>query len=168
MVLAYMLSRVNPWLLVALTAVVAAVILGALAWAIYQLWRLSRGIGQVIRLIESRPAAGLSVVAEFLIWGSGWLIWRNWARGALRLVLWLAWMAIIVFGIPALAAALGVALAPVPFLEFVPVLLTVAAETTVVLVGLWIGARSARSLMRTFGQVERPVSRSMEKAPAQA
>ncbi len=157
MVLAYVLTRVNPWLLVGLVALVMLIIVGALAWAVYQLWKLGRGIGQVIRLIEARPKAGLSVVAEFLVWGGGWLIWQNWTRGIARLALWGLWLATIVILIPAIGTTLSVALAAVPFLALIASALVLGAEVATVMVGLYIGARSARSLMKTFGEVETEV-----------
>ncbi len=169
MLLAYALTRINPWLLVALLGSVILVVLGGLAWAVYQLWRMGRGIGRVIALIEARPADGLSVVGEFLVWGSGWLAHRRWARGAVRLVLWMIWAALVAFAIPALGGALAVALAPVPVLEFVPVLVTVGAETLVVLIGVWGGARSAGALLRSLAPpVVGPPRRKVEvPAPAQ-
>jgi hypothetical protein len=148
--LAYILMKIDPWLLVGLTAFVVLATLAVLVWAIYQLWRLGRGIGQVIGLIEEHPKAGLAVVAEFLMWGLGWLIWERWSRGAIRLFLWLVWLGVAVFGIPALGAALAAALVAVPFLEFVPVLFLVGAETMIAMLGLFIGLRTARSLLHTF------------------
>jgi hypothetical protein len=148
--LGYVLMKIDPWLLVGLTAVVALSILAVLVWAIYQLWRLGRGIGRVIGLIEVHPKAGLAVVAEFLVWGLGWLIWGRGSRGVVRLLLWLVWLGVAVFGIPALGAALAAALVAAPFLEFVPVLFVVGAESVLAMMGLHIGLRTARSLLRTF------------------
>ena len=158
MVAAYVLGRVNPWLLVGLLALIAVAILAVFGWAVYQLWRLGRGIGRVVRLIESRPKAGLAVVAEFLVWGSGSLIWELWSRGVFRLVLWAAWIAALAVGIPALGAAFAAALAPVPVLEFLPLGFVFAAETMTIFVGLFVGARSARSLMEKLDDgEERPL-----------
>jgi hypothetical protein len=166
MLLAYALTRINPWLLVALLGIVVLAVLAGLAWAVYQLWRMGRGIGRVIGLIETRPADGLSVVGEFLVWGTGWLVHRHWMRGSVRLALWLIWMAVVVFGIPALGGALALALAPVPVLEFVPVMVTVAAETLAVLAGVWAGARSAGALMRLLAPTTGRPSRAPAGAPA--
>jgi hypothetical protein len=66
MALVLLLTRINPWLLVALFALVALLILGALAFAVYQLWRLGKGVGKVLRLIDAQPKAGLAVVVEEL------------------------------------------------------------------------------------------------------
>ena len=153
MALAYVLTQVNPWLLVGLVALIALAILATLGWSVYQLWKLGKGIGQIVRLLETDPAAGLSVVSEFLVWGSGWLIWKNWTRGTIRLVLWGAWIATILLGIPAAGTALGVALAAVPFLTILASALVVGVEVLTVTVGLYIGARSARSLMKTFERI---------------
>ncbi len=163
MALAYLLLRVNPWLLVGLLAAVVLVILGALAWAVYQLRRLGKGIGRLLRLIEERPGAGLSVVAEFLVWGSGWLIWKHWNRGLVRLVLWVLWVAVVFIGIPAVGTGLGAALAVVPPLAFLATLFALSAEAAVVMVGLYAGARSARSLMETWPALE---ARPQATAPA--
>lgn len=148
MLVGYLLMKVNPWLLVALVALVGLAIVAVLVWAVTQLRRLGRGIGEVIGLIETHPRAGLAIVAEFLIWGLGWLIWKHWVRGAVRLVFWALWMALVIFGIPALGAALALAVAPTPFLEFLPVLLVVTAEAVAIMCGVIAGLSSARSLLR--------------------
>lgn len=150
MIVGYWLMSVDPWLLVALFALVIVSVLGILVWAIYQLWRLGKGIGQVIRLVEERPIDGWSVVAEFFVWGSGWLLQRYLKRGIVRLICWAIWMALVVLALPAAGSALAVALAPVPLLEFVPVLFTVAGEGIMVTIGVYAGLRSARALLRTL------------------
>ena len=166
MVVAYVLSRVNPWLIVGLLAVMAMAILAAFVWAVYQLWRLGKGIGSVVRLIESRPKAGLAVVAEFLVWGSGSLVWELWARGVFRLCLWAAWLAVVVVGIPALGTLIATALAPVPVLEFIAVAFVLGAETMTVAVGVYVGARSAESLMAKVEGSEAPQVGRPGEAPA--
>lgn len=166
MVLLYVLSRIDPWLLVGLLAAVALLVLGALAYGVYKLWRLGKGIGRVIHLIETRPKAGLSIVAEFLIWGSGWLTWGDWNRGGFRLVIWALWMATIFLGIPALTTALTAALVIPALMVAIPVLGTLAEGVAVVL-GLYIGLRSARALLKTIDDTEgaRPETRAAQ-APA--
>jgi len=160
--LLYLFARIDPWLLVALAALVALILLGLLAYGVYTLWKLGRGIGRLVRLIETRPLAGLSVVAEFLVWGAGWLIWKHWNRGALRLALWLMWLASILFLIPALSAALAV----VPFLASAVLLM---GESLTVMIGLYIGARSAGSLLRTFDDRGQPIAAmSGQAAPSRA
>ncbi len=166
MALAYILSQINPWLLVGLLALVVLTIVIVLAWSVYQLWKLGKGIGRVIRLVETRPQAGLSVVAEFLVWGSGWLIWKNWTRGLVRLGLWGLWIATIFFLLPAIGTALGATLAAVPPLAFLTTMLALGAEVATVMAGLYIGAMSARSLMRTFDENGWPILGTAPQAPA--
>ncbi len=160
MALLYLLSQINPWLLVALAAVVALILLGLLAYGIYTLWKLGKGIGRVIHLIEMRPQSGLSIVAEFLVWGSGWLIWKHWNRGIVRLAIWLLWLLGIFVVIPAVSAALAV----VPFLASAVLLI---GESMTVMIGLYLGARSARSLMHTFDDEGRPIAGAVpQRAPS--
>lgn len=160
MALFFLLTRINPWLLVALFALVALLILGTLAFAVYQLWKLGRGIGKVLRLIETRPKAGLAVVAEALVWGSGWLIWKNWRRGVIRLVLWALWLALVLLAIPAAITAVGVMLAVVPPLAMLASAAGLVVEVVAILTGLYAGLRSAGGLLRTFGEIG-PASAAM-------
>ena len=166
--LAYLLTRVNPWLLVGLLALVVLILLVALAWSVYQLRKLGKGIGRVLRLVETRPQAGLAIVAEFLVWGSGWLIWKNWNRGLVRLVLWGLWMATILVIIPAVGTALGAALAAIPPLAFVVSMLVLSAEMATVMIGFYVGARSARGLMQRFDEEQEPALGATPGAPAPA
>jgi hypothetical protein len=168
MVAAYVLIRINPWLLVALLALIVLALLTLFGWAIYQLWRLGKGIGRVIQLIETRPKAGLAIVAEFLLWGSGSLAWQYWARGAFRASIWVLWVALIVAGIPAVGTLLAAALAPVPFLEFLAAAFVISAETMTVVGGLIVGARSAASLMKILDQQEPAPAARPSKASALA
>ena len=154
MALAYVLTQINPWLLVGLLALVMLAVVAVLAWSVYQLWKLGKGVGRVIRLIETRPRAGLSVVAEFLVWGSGWLTWGHWNRGLVRLVLWGLWIAVILAGLPAAGTALGVALAAIPPLAVFASALVVCAGVATVMAGLYAGARSAGALMERLGEGE--------------
>lgn len=166
MVLFLVLSRIDPWLLVGLLVVTTLLILGVLAYAIYQLWKLGKGIGRAISLIETHPKAGLAVVAEFLVWGAGWLTWKHWNRGALRLALWALWLVVIVLVIPALATALGAALAVVPPLVILAPIFGTAVEMLVIVVGLDIGLRSAAGLMETFDEVEAAPTATPAPAPS--
>ncbi|MCX7682775.1 MAG: hypothetical protein N2508_12565 [Anaerolineae bacterium] len=147
MALAYVLVRVNPWLVVGLLAVMALTTLAILVWAVYQLWKLGKGIGRLVRMIETHPRAGLAVVAEFLVWGWGRLLWGEWAGGLARFVLWALWLITVLFALPALGAGLAALLAAVPPLAFVASLLMMAVEVASVVVGLYIGLRGAGSLM---------------------
>jgi|GEM_PF-788183 len=166
--LAYVLTQINPWLLVGLFAIVTLLILGVLAWAIYQLWKLGRGIGQAIRLLESHPQAGLAVITEFFVWGSGWLLWRHWNRGIVRLILWSVWAIIAFFATPAIGAVVSVALAPVSFLAFLASVLTLGAGVAMVMGGLYVGARSAGELLHTFDDAGHPISHLAHSAPTPA
>jgi len=165
MALAYVLSQINPWLLVGLLALVTLTLVVVLVWSVYQLRKLGKGIGRVIRLIESRPRAGLAVVVEFLVWGAGWLIWEHWTRGLVRLVLWGLWIAMLLVVIPAVGTAPGVTLAAIPILAFFVSALALGAEVVTVMVGLYIGSRSARSLMKTFDEREEPILGTTPRAP---
>ncbi len=166
MALAYVFSQINPWLLVGLLALVTLTLVVVLGWSVYQLRKLGKGIGQVIRLIETRPRAGLAVVAEFVVWGAGWFIWRDWSRGLARLVLWGLWIATLLVVIPAAGTALGVALAAIPILAFFVSAFALGAGAATVMAGLYIGSRSARSLMKTFDESEEPILGMTPKAPA--
>jgi hypothetical protein len=166
MLLFYVLTRINPWLLVGLLAVILLLILGVLAYAVYHLWKLGKGVGRAIHLIETRPKAGLSVVAEFLVWGSGWLIWKHWNRGIMRLVFWGLWLAAMIFAVPAVMAAVGAALVAIPPLAFLSTVLGIALEAAVVVVGLYIGLRSAGGLMKTFDEAEPAPAAARVPAPS--
>ncbi len=166
MALLFVLTQINPWLLVGLLALVTLLILGVLAYAIYQLWKLGKGIGRVMHLIETQPKAGLSIVAEFLVWGSGWLIWKNWSRGILRLVMWALWLLAIFFVVPAIVAAVGAALVVVPPLAMLSSALGVMAEAAVVAAGFYVGLRSARGLMETFDEAEPIPTTATAELPA--
>lgn len=89
----FLLVQINPWLVVLLVLSITLLILGILVFAIYQLWRLNRGIGRVFRLFKMWPRAGIAVVAEALIWGLGWIVLRNWQQGVIRLIKWALWLA---------------------------------------------------------------------------
>ena len=141
---AYALSRVNPWLIVVLLAVVVALALGLLVFALVQLWRLKKGLGRVISLAQTYPRAGLAVMAEFFVWGSGWLVWANWARGAVMLAAWLGWM--VLFAL--LPVVVGSILVFVP--PLVPPMLLLAG-TIMLAVFAGVGFNSARALL---GKVE--------------
>ena len=166
MVLLYVLMRIDPRLLVGLIAVVTLLILGALAYTIHRLWKLGKGIGRAINLIETHPKAGLAVVAEFFVWGLGWLIWERWNRGVLRLVLWALWLAVIILAIPALTAAAGAALVVVPPLVILATAAGTAAEVLVIMVGLYVGLCSAGALLRTFDDLEQAPAAASVPAPS--
>jgi hypothetical protein len=168
MVSAYLLTQINPWLLVGLLALVVLLTAIVLGWAVYQLWRLGKGVGQVIRLLETHPQAGFAVVAEFFVWGSGWLLWKHWNRGIVRLSLWGLWVIAVFFVLPAVGAVLGVTLAAMPFLAFFVSALVLGTGVTAVMAGLYVGAKSARSLFKTFDQVTETPPEAAQGAPAPA
>jgi hypothetical protein len=58
--------------------------------------KLKRGIGRVLELTQKKPKAGLAVVAEFFVWGSGWLVWGVWARGFIMLLAWGVFIGVII------------------------------------------------------------------------
>jgi hypothetical protein len=96
---------------------------------------LAVGMGQFLRLIQSQPKAGGAVLLEFLVWGSGWLIWEHSRRGVLMLVLWLIYITLswLFYG----------------FGSFIPILLFCMVPFSVLLF-VWIGLTSAKKLMGTF------------------
>jgi hypothetical protein len=133
--LGYVLSTVNPWLLVALGTIVILLVVGIMVLALYQLWRLKRGVGKVFYWLQVHPRAGLSVITEVLFWGSGWLIWKIWARGAVMLCLWAA------------AAALG-GLVLLPLVTaFSGGLLLIPFVLLSAMLYLLVGLATSRSLM---------------------
>ena len=154
MALLYVLARIDPWLLVGLTVSIVLLVLAVLAYAIYQLRKLGKGIGRTIRLIETDPRAGLSVVAEFLVWGSGWLISKRWGRGAAQLLLWVLWLAFIILAIPAAVAALAV----VPPLVVLAPMAGTAVAMLFIAAGIHFGLRSAGALLRALDTEETPQS----------
>ena len=91
MVLAYYLSKINPWLLVVLLILIIFSILGLVIYALMKLKQLKKGLGKVLSLTENNPRAGFSVIGEFFIWGAGWLIYRYWARGVMMLLFYIIW-----------------------------------------------------------------------------
>ncbi len=121
----YWLSTINPWLLVVLLAIVAIITFAVLIYALYQLRRLGKGLGRVLRLIETHPRAGLAIVAESVLWGSGSLTWNYQNRGVLRLTLWLAWLIVLLLSLP-----------------------TVILFVFLLVVGVYVGMRSGQSLLR--------------------
>jgi len=154
MALLYILSSINPWLLVGLLALVLLLILGMLGHALYRLWKLAKGVGRVIHLIETRPRTGLAILAEFFIWGLGSLFWKKWSRGIFRVVLWMLWLLAIFLIIPSIIAFLGTVVVVMPVLEALVFSLFIGAEVLAVVAGIYIGLRSAASLMNLLDKPE--------------
>jgi len=109
----YFLGRLNSWLLVLLMAVVTLILISILVFALYQLWKMSLGIGKVLRLLEVNPKAGIAVIMEPFIWGSGWILIKGWQSGVGKLalcgvslvIIWVI-LPIVFFFIPPVAAAI--------------------------------------------------------------
>jgi hypothetical protein len=95
MAAAYLLAKINPWLLVVLFVVLVLAVLAVLGWSVYQLIRLKRGLARVFDLIQTQPRAGLAVFFEFFVWGSGWLIWQKWGMGIVMPLVWGAWLTVL-------------------------------------------------------------------------
>ncbi|MBN1811269.1 MAG: DUF4126 family protein [Anaerolineae bacterium] len=156
MVLLYILSSISPWLLVGLLALVLLLVLGMLGYALYKLWKLAKGVGRVIRLIETRPRVGLSILAEFFIWGLGSMFWKKWSRGIFRIVLWVLWLLAIFLIIPSLIALFGTVVVLMPILEILVFSLFIGAEVLAVIAGIYIGLCSAASLMKMLDDEPEP------------
>jgi hypothetical protein len=120
MALAYELCRVNPWLIVALLAVVIVAVAALVVFALYQLRRLKKGLGRVLYLAQVYPRAGLAVVVEFCVWGVGWLAWRAWGRGVVMLAVWVVWVALFITVPPAVSVGVSSASALLKELEKEP------------------------------------------------
>jgi hypothetical protein len=154
MVLLVVLLQIDPWLLVVLFVIVSIVILGVLVYTVYRLWKLAKGIGRVVYLIENRPKVGWSIVAEFFVWGAGSMIWQKWSRGIFRLVLWILWW-VVLLAIPAvMMLTLGALVVPVLGV-LVPVVF-VMAEILALTTGIFFGMRSATSLMKMLDTEPQP------------
>jgi hypothetical protein len=89
--IAYVLAKVDPWLLVAIFVVIFLLIVGMVIYAIRQLRKLKLGIGKALYLAQVNPRAGLSIVVECFVWGIGWFAWQNWGRGVLMLFFLALW-----------------------------------------------------------------------------
>jgi hypothetical protein len=135
--LMYILGRIDPTLLIVLLVVAFVVTAAILGYGLYQLWRLKRGVGKVLRLAQEHPRAGLAVAVEFLVWGLGWLVWGKYGRGAIMLAVW------------AVAVALLFAV-PTMFAFFPP--LSIAAFMMMLLVYALIGINTAGALMKMLEQ----------------
>jgi hypothetical protein len=139
--LAYGLGRINPWLIVVLLAVIVVAAVGLLAFALYQLWRLKKGIGKVVYLAQAHPRAGLAVMLEFFVWGAGWLVWAAWGRGVIMLAAWLGWLVLLA----SLPLVVGVA-----FVFFPPLIPPMVFLAGMVMLGVFVsvGLGSSRALLK--------------------
>ncbi len=138
---AYLLTKVDPWLLIVLLAVVIILSIILFIYAIYQMVRLKRGIGKVLYLAQTNPKAGLAVVAEFFVWGVGWLAWKGWGRGVLMILLWVLWVAFFI-SIQGIVIMIFSFIAPaIPFISF-------AAGAIMVIIFLAIGFGTSGALLK--------------------
>ncbi|HLF01487.1 MAG TPA: hypothetical protein VI547_05895, partial [Anaerolineales bacterium] len=133
MTVVYGLSQIDPGLLIALLAVLFLLTTVMLGWALYQLWRLKRGIGKMLRLAQEHPRAGLAVAVEFFIWGLGWLVWGRYGRAAIMLAGW--------------AVAIAMLIAVPGFLAFFPPLSVMAFFALLSMYAL-IGFNTAGALLK--------------------
>ncbi|MBL8094770.1 MAG: DUF4126 family protein [Anaerolineales bacterium] len=138
--LVYGLSQIDPRLLIGLAVVVLLFCVALLAYGLYQLYRLKKGVGRVLALAERDPRAGLAVAAEFGIWGVGWLTYGHYGRAAISLCAWALWLAVFVAAQGAVTALLAVA---PPLIPLGIVVVNVA------LLGVFalVGTATARSLL---------------------
>jgi hypothetical protein len=149
MLLLVVLLHIDPWLLVALFAIVMVVILGVLAYAVYRLWKLAKGIGRV---------------AEFFVWGSGSMLWKKWSRGIFRLVLWILWWVVLLLIIPGFVTLAAGAFVVAPILETLVPVMFVMGEILALTTGIFIGMRSATGLMKMLDDGAQP-ARAAAPAP---
>ncbi len=141
MIAPYILSTINPWLIIVLLGIVLIIILLAFIYAIYQMVKLKRGIGKVLYLAQTNPKAGLAIVVEFFVWGSGWLAWKTWGRGVLMILLWVLWVTFFI-AMQGLVVGLFSFIPPaIPVLSFV-------AGALMLLFFLAIGFGTSGALMR--------------------
>ncbi len=92
MVGAYVLSKIDPWLMVILFALIIVAIIALVIFAVKQLKRFSKGIGKVLNLAQVEPKAGLAIIVESFVWGIGWFAWKQWGRGMIMLFLYALWL----------------------------------------------------------------------------
>ncbi|MGQ0600666.1 MAG: DUF4126 family protein [Anaerolineales bacterium] len=156
--LAYALSQIDPWLLVALLGVVIVISLGLLLFGLYQLWRLKRGLGRLLVMLQVNPRAGLAVCVEFFVWGLGWLVWKHTGRGAVSLLLWVVWLAFFISVQPIVVGMF--ALLP----PLIPLALISANAFMLMLFALF-GLNSARALLKTLER-ETPIPSAPTAATA--
>jgi hypothetical protein len=143
MTLAYVLTQIDPRWLIVLFGVVVVLSLGLFFFGLYQLWRLKRGIGRLLYIAQVHPRAGLSIAAEFCVWGVGWLTWKHYGRAVISFCFWVIWLALFSAVQPTVVAMFAV----VPFL--IPFALLSANFLMLGIFGL-VGVGTARALMQTL------------------
>jgi hypothetical protein len=146
----YALSKLDPALLIGLLALVFVIAVAILTYALYQLWRLKRGIGRMLRMAQEHPRAGLAVAVEFCVWGLGWLVWGHYGRAVIMLCVWGLMLA-------ALLAVPGV-------MAFFPPL-SLLAFAIMISIYVLIGFNTAGALMKTL-EKDMPASTPVATANA--
>jgi hypothetical protein len=141
--IAYVLVKTDPWLLVATFVIIALLIVAMFVYAIHQLRKLSIGIGRVLNLAQSNPKAGLAIVAEFFVWGIGWMTWGKWGRGILMLFFLALW-AVVFFIVQPMFVAL--------FAFFPPIMPVIGVVSIIALLILYagIGLSTSASLLTSI------------------
>lgn len=142
------LSQLDPRLLIALLAVMSTLVVGATLYGLYQLYRLAKGVGKVFRLMETQPKAGWAIALEGFVWGGGALVWDYSARAFTRMFFWMLWLVTVIFAIPALTIIFEGIVAPIPPLLIVPPIIGTWLTITFIMLGVLVGLRSAKSLMK--------------------
>ena len=145
--LAYLFARLDPWLLVALFVVIILLVILLVLYAVRQMKRLRIGLGKVLHMAQTEPKAGLAIIAEFFVWGSGWLAWKSWGRGSIMLFFLALWL-VCFFLVQPLFVALFTWIPPlVPVMGFLSILLLIVIYAA-------IGFSSARALLREIEKKE--------------
>lgn len=165
--IALIITKVDPRLLAGFLVVVALITFGVFLFALYQLWRLQKGIGRVLYLAQVHPKAGLAIVAEALVWGSGWLAWGMYGRGVIMLLVWTSWLTFLFIGIPTLTTFFTGLLITIPLLNAVPALLGIALFVMGLSLGLLVGLGTSSALLKTLEQnnlIEDPQPRALPAA----
>ncbi len=141
--LVYVLMSINPWLLVLMAVAIIVAFLVVLAFALYGLWRLGKGVGKVLRILEVNPRVGLAIIIEPFVWGTGWMILKGWQSGIHRLALWGVGGLMILVVVPLILSPIYMIIPPLFFIvPFAQLSLAVACVYL-------IGFRSARALLKT-------------------
>jgi hypothetical protein len=157
MALAYGLSQIDPWLLVGLFGAVLVLSFGLLLFGLYQLYRLKKGLGRVLYLLQAHPRAGLAVCVEFFVWGLGWLVWKNYGRGWVSLIAWGVWLTLFIAVQPVVTGL---------FVWFPPAipLALLSANFFMIMIFFSIGVSSARALLKVVEKEPLPSGATLAAA----
>jgi Domain of unknown function (DUF4126) len=133
----YVLIQIDPWLLAVFVFLLALALLAISLVVLYKLWQTGQGIGQVIKLIETNPKAGLAVMIEPFVWGGGWALYRGWKAAQGKLALWAIALFVLWFALPTVFIIIP------PIAVMIPI---VGSLTAIYVYGL----RSAQQLLKTI------------------